>query len=159
MLERLSEEVSRCERHGTPLSLILGEVVVVPVAAGEADDRLEERVRGWISSLILKSKRRSDMAGQYGPSGFLALLPLTDAEGAEEFCRRLTGIQEAEPCPGLPPSWQVRVGYGVASYSAEHSSAKNLLRVAEEHLGGTALPGEPPPIRPSASFGSPGRNP
>jgi PleD family two-component response regulator len=133
MLERLHEEVCRSKRHGNPLSVVLGEVWV-----GEEDGPLAERtpLRGeagipgpisrWTAERVNRSKRRCDVAGQYGPQGFMLLLPHTPPEGAVNFCRRLQGLLEDAP--------RLRSCYGIAGYSDESSSPKRLLRQAEEHL-------------------------
>src|SRR5947207_1498910 len=70
-LERLDEEVARAERHGTPLSLALAEVQALrpPGAPGRDELPLTAAVGEQVASAI----RRGDVAGRYGPAGFLLL--------------------------------------------------------------------------------------
>ncbi|MBI1915755.1 MAG: diguanylate cyclase [Planctomycetes bacterium] len=140
MLERLQEEVCRSERHGNLLSVVLGEVWI-----GQEDGALagrrplcgEEGMPGqlsrWTAERINWSKRRCDVAGQYGPHGFMLLLPHTPPEGAVHFCRRLQRLLEDIP-PSEVSSPRLEACFGIAGYSSESSSPKRLLRQAEEQL-------------------------
>jgi GGDEF domain-containing protein len=119
MLERLHEEAARAQRHGGGFSVVLGEL------AGEwAPDRL----LAWAAECIGQVRRASDAAGQYGPNGFLLLLPNTDPEGARVCCRRLRQRLEEEA-----PS-RVRVAFGIASWAPPRTSVPVLLCQAEEDL-------------------------
>jgi PleD family two-component response regulator len=129
-LERLHEEVVRSGRHGTPLTVVLGEVAI------ERPDgvprSVERAVRTWAADLVLRSKRLSDVAGQYGTRGFLLLLPHTSESGASVYCRRLRRDLE-QPPPGLSG---LHASFGLAAYSDECRTPKGLLRLAEERLAG-----------------------
>ena len=102
MLERLEEEVSRTDRYGHPLSIVLGEVKLSEVALDASHPAMPEqdpfhRLDLWTASKVIEGKRRPDIAGQYGSHGFMLLLPNTAAEGAEDCCRRLQSVLEQEP--------------------------------------------------------------
>jgi hypothetical protein len=124
MLDRLKEEVDRANRYQSPLSLAIGEITV---AAGARAGILERIVRG---------KRFSDIAGQYGPHGFLVLLPATPASGAVTCCRRLQGLLEEPSAVVLESSVSIssRICMGIASYSAVLASPVRLLARAEQCL-------------------------
>jgi GGDEF domain-containing protein len=111
MMERLQEELARTRRRGGPLAVVLGEAHVE-----EAASAVEE---------IVRLKRRCDVAGQYGPHGFMLLLPRTTDEEAVGCCRRLQAGLEARTGGAF---------FGVASYSPAAPSAQALLRRAEERL-------------------------
>ncbi len=126
LLERLHEEVVRSDRHGTPLTLVLAELAL------ESDEKpqpggMEQAVRAWTAERILRGKRRSDVAGQYGDRCFLLLLPHTSTDGAGEVCRRLRRDIGQAP-------WRLHASFGVASYSSSHRTPTSLLRLAEEGL-------------------------
>lgn len=122
MLQRLHEEVCRSRRHGGSLALVLGEV------RAERDEPEDDpgRISRWVSEHVNRSKRRSDVAGQYGPDGFMLLLPHTAAAGAAHYCRRLRQLLEEAPAPLLGC-------FGIAGASGE-ATPKGLLRHAEEQL-------------------------
>jgi GGDEF domain-containing protein len=123
MMERLHEEVARTERHGVPFSVVLGEVLPRPSATtplGDAD------LVAWTSDCVTRSKRRCDVAGQYGPHGFMLLLTNTSHRGATTFCRRLQGtLTEGAP---------LVAHFGVALCSGAAATPKSLLSQAEEQL-------------------------
>ena len=70
--DRLQEEVSRSQRHGTPLTLAIGEIHM-----GKHEEFSQAnlpQLAAWTMEHICKAKRLSDVAGQYGPDRFALLL-------------------------------------------------------------------------------------
>ncbi len=134
MLERLHEEISRVQRYGHPLTLVLGEVQ--PGSETEAD-----WPETWIAERIVKTKRCCDVAGQYGPRGFMLLLTHTEEPGAVACCRRL---EKALGQPGglNPYPGAQRVHFGIARYTAAVGNSKRLLSLAEQNLDATRVAGE-----------------
>lgn len=132
MMERLSEEVTRSQRHGDALTIVLGELTDSPFQPVEAVD--PSQLSSWTASHVGRHKRRCDIGGQYGPHGFMLLLPHTNDGGGVNCCRRLRPLLENPPelPPGAEGPFQVR--FGVASYSPQTGSAKRLLGQAEERL-------------------------
>jgi hypothetical protein len=130
MLERLEEEVARSQRHGAVLSVVLGELQA-PESTGLPADKIQTLAK-WTVAQVTDGKRRCDVAGQYGPNGFMLLLPNTPSPGALHCCRRIqVRLEKGLPADGLPP---LHATFGVVSLSAEVNSVKGLLRRAEERL-------------------------
>jgi GGDEF domain-containing protein len=124
MLDRLQEEVARVERHSGPLTVALGELIL----ASEATSA----VTSWAAEQVARTKRRCDVAGQYGPHGFMLLLPRTTGVGGVGACRRLRSILESPPAPLRGP---IRACFGVAElHGTETGAVKALLVRAEERL-------------------------
>ncbi len=125
LMGRLQEELARAERRQAPLSVVVGDVQADPDAAA----------RTWVVDRVTQGKRRSDVAGQYGPHGFLLLLPDTGDAGAAACCRRLQGLlrQPDTLAPAGPEPPPPQVAFGTASYPAAGSAA-GLLSRAEERL-------------------------
>jgi hypothetical protein len=120
------------ERHGIALSLALGELRAsdaVP-SPSDASDLLET----WAADQIIRSKRRADVAGQYGPKGFVLLLVHAPEQGAPAFCQRLQCLLEQSPGTASGPPIAGRVPFGVAGYCSMAFTPKMLLRRAEEQL-------------------------
>jgi hypothetical protein len=111
VLERLQQETGRCRRYGASLS--------VAIAESSGSLSTTARIR------VLKSLRQSDVAGQYGPHGFLLLLPETPEPSAAVCCWRLQAL--IEPDAGPP-------AFGIASYAAAAPTQASLLGRAEERL-------------------------
>jgi diguanylate cyclase (GGDEF)-like protein len=130
MMERLTEELSRAERHQIPLTLALGEVQ--PAAAEEME--LANLMPDWTMNTIAGGKRRSDVAGQYGPDGFMLLMVHTPIKGGLLCCRRLQKAIEhpQEPLPG--PHANLHAYFGISGTLDGKTSAAGLLRLAEQNL-------------------------
>jgi GGDEF domain-containing protein len=128
LLERLQEEAARTARHGTPLSVVLGEVYAG--TGGAVFPAGESPLAAWTAERIAHAKRRCDVIGHYGPHGFLLLLPSTSEAGAVAFCGRLRDALCDAP-PGTAPP--VVAAFGITS-SAADLTPKGLLRRAEERL-------------------------
>lgn len=111
MLERLQEEVARTARYRTPFSVILGEVRPCATA--------------WTAERIARAKRRCDVAGQYGPHGFMLLLTNTPEERAATVRRRLQETLARDA---------VAAALGIAGCSDGLATSPGILRRAEEDL-------------------------
>ncbi len=138
MMQRLQEETERARRYGNPVSVILGEVrqerhvaSTAPAKPSEATDLVHARLSEWVADQIHRTKRRSDVAGQYGPDGFMLLLAQTPPAGAVEFCERLSIVLQHGPSP-VPG--RLHACFGVAGREIDIPDPKRLLRRAEEHL-------------------------
>jgi diguanylate cyclase (GGDEF)-like protein len=128
MLERLDEEVARSKRHGDSLTVVLGEIQ--PEESAYASVESSHQLASWTVEKVTEGKRRCDVAGQYGPSGFILLLPKTPSEGAAHCCRRIK-VRLEQPSQTLP---RLHTSFGVVSLSREITTVKGLLRRAEEKL-------------------------
>jgi GGDEF domain-containing protein len=147
LLERLQEEVVRSRRYGDPLTVALAELHPrgegVPEGAPSA-------LSDWVAERVGRDKRRCDVAGPYGPHGFLLLMVRTPAAGGIACCRRLQVLMERGGPRGL--RGPVRAYFGLASVSDGAATGAGLLRVAEENLeraqgegkGRVISPHEPP---------------
>jgi diguanylate cyclase (GGDEF)-like protein len=82
---------------------------------------------------VNRNKRRCDVAGQYGPHGFMLLLPQTADQGALTCCRRLRPVLEA-PQGQAAGAASVQVHFGIAALSPETATVTSLLARAEERL-------------------------
>jgi diguanylate cyclase (GGDEF)-like protein len=129
VLERLDEEIARAERYGTPLSVALAEVRSAVSETMVGSFTLDT----WAAKRLLQTKRRSDVAGQYGPHGIMLLLAQTPEDKATLCCQRLQEHLEMND-PGFEELPPIRSYFGVASYSDEVKSVQRLLGRAEERL-------------------------
>jgi diguanylate cyclase (GGDEF)-like protein len=128
VLERLQEEVARSGRHGSPLSVAIGEVHT------SGEDPAGPDAGQWLPRRLNRVKRRCDVAGQYGLQGFMLLMIHTPPHGAVSCCRRLQRALEEPALPPAGPRGLVRACFGLASYSDQAATPQALLRAAEDHL-------------------------
>jgi GGDEF domain-containing protein len=132
MIERLREELTRSKRYGDPVSVVLGELADSPE---QLVDTLEPcEVADWMARQLGRHKRFCYLAGQYGPRGFLLLLPRTGEAEAQHCCRRLRAILEKPD--GLPDkaAGPLKIYFGIAGYSSALATVTKLLARAEERL-------------------------
>jgi GGDEF domain-containing protein len=127
LLDRLRQEIIRARRYGEPLTIVLGQVEL-PAEGGT------DSVGDWLAERIVAAKRSCDLAGQYGPRGFLVILVNTPAAGGQCFAERLVKAL-AQPAgssgPYLKPEQFV---LGMASLSQEVITCTRLLSLAEQRL-------------------------
>jgi GGDEF domain-containing protein len=135
MLERLHEEVNRTRRYGNPLTVVLGEVPELP--AGPSDF-----AGGWLAEQVMKSKRSCDVAGQYGPHGFMLLLVHTPETGGAVYCRRLQKVLGQQTPAGGSGVSGLRAYFGLAGDTAAESTSERLLSQAEQNLEAAKTAGE-----------------
>jgi diguanylate cyclase (GGDEF)-like protein len=128
MMERLFQETSRCTRQGGGLSVVLGEMFSLARKRLSTDEA--HALALWTAERLTTSKRRCDIAGQYGPYGFMLILPGTSNVGAVACCKRIQALPEVPDAP-VP---QLQVCFGITTYSTEIATVKALLSQAEEHL-------------------------
>jgi hypothetical protein len=134
MLERLHEEICRVQRYGHPLSLVLAEAEFA--LEGDAD-----WPESWVAERVIQTKRCCDVAGQYGPQGFMLLLVHTEEPGAAACCRRLEKALARPGGLGEVPAPH-RVSFGIAGYTPAVGNSKRLLTRAEQNLEAAKAAGE-----------------
>jgi diguanylate cyclase (GGDEF)-like protein len=127
MMERLNEELARCQRHKLPLSIALGEVQA-------AEDEWNPELPAWSTQAIVKAKRRCDVVGHYGAGGFMLLMVHTPRSGGVTCCKRLQAYLQHPAQVTDGPHQPVRSFFGLASLSDQEQTAQSLLRIAEENL-------------------------
>src|SRR5262249_37012453 len=99
--ERLEEELARTHRYGGPLTVVLGET---HGRQGRLAPEEAEQVATWMAGQGSPAKRRCDVARQYGPHGFLLLLPrATDPAAGRPRRPPPAGRPAAAAACGPPP--------------------------------------------------------
>lgn len=126
LFERLTEELARAERHKVPLSLALGEI------NQEGESIFPETT----PDLLVKGKRRCDVVGQYGNTGFMLLMVHTPKMGGMSCCRRIQNLIETPETVTTPgPRPAVRAYFGLSTTHGDRHSPQSMLRAAEQNLG------------------------
>ena len=127
LMERLGEELARAERYKVPLSLAIGEL--------KPSEHRDIDLPEWTPDLLVRGKRRCDVVGQYGKSGFLVMMMHTPKSGGISCCKRLQNVLEQPDSAMIAPSQQpLRAYFGLSSMIGERSSPQSLLSAAEQNL-------------------------
>jgi hypothetical protein len=134
LMERLGEELARAERYKVPLSLAIGEL--------KPNENRDIELPEWTPDLLVRGKRRCDVVGQYGKSGFMVVMMHTPKSGGISCCKRLQNVlEQPDPIMAPTPSPSLRAYFGLSSMVGERSSVQSLLSSAEQNL--EAARGEP----------------
>ena len=127
--EALTRELSRTQRTGTPLTLLVADLDHFKQVNDEhghaaGDDALRQFCR-----TIEREKRGHDLLGRLGGEEFAIVLLDTDAEGGRQFAERVRGTL-ARVAQG--PSFTASIG--VAERTAALTATSQLMHAADTAL-------------------------
>ena len=117
--EALTQEWSRCQRLGVPLSLIIADVDQFKPYNDRLGHAAGDRVLQEIAVALRQGARRpGDLAARYGGEEFVLLLPATDASQAQqlagELLQRLNARGLAHPASSAGPCVTLSLGGATA---------------------------------------------
>jgi len=149
MRDRLEEEISRAERHGTQLSCLLVVVENLQEMAREHGGELGEQTLDYVAEALRRQLRRFDRVGRDGRGAghdrrdsshdLLVILPGADAPRAEIVARRALERLRAIKVEARGGRWPLHVSVGLAAWRAD-VSAEGLL--AQLHAAARPANGE-----------------
>jgi diguanylate cyclase (GGDEF)-like protein len=129
--ERMEVELSRAERDGTPLSLVVADLdrfKELNDSLGHlGGDMALERIAGVIG----KTVRRADAAARLGGDEFAFILPNTRGFQARIFAERLRTTTERS-FGGTAA--ELTMSLGIASFPADANSSETLLKAADHAM-------------------------
>jgi diguanylate cyclase (GGDEF)-like protein len=130
---RLSEEVDRAARYGTPLSLIMIDLDVFKSVNDRFGHATGDMLLRAFGQLLRAELRATDVAVRYGGDEFALVLPGINKTGAwavaEKICGRLRNLDW-----GLDQAIRSTASMGVASLSDPPVEASVLLELADAAL-------------------------
>jgi diguanylate cyclase (GGDEF)-like protein len=132
--EGLASEISRAERFGGSLALVLADLDDFKQVNDRYGHQAGDDVLRAFADALRDTVRDIDLAARYGGEEFAVLLPQTDLGGAERLAERLREVMEARqltPHPGA--SFSVTSSFGVASFPEAPTPAA-LFAAADEAL-------------------------
>jgi diguanylate cyclase (GGDEF)-like protein len=133
-VNRLSEEMIRSSREGTPLSVILADVDHFKKINDTYGHLAGDLVLQEVGRLLSSTLRSYDCVGRYGGEEFLMILPNCDMESALVRGEQLrVAVQTARILDG-ETLLQITASLGVASLLPSHHSTDSLLRAADVAL-------------------------
>jgi two-component system cell cycle response regulator len=132
--EALGNEISRAERFGGMLALIVADLDDFKQVNDRHGHQAGDDVLRAFADVLRDTVRDIDLAARYGGEEFAVLLPQTDLAGAERVAERLRErmeIRMVEPASELP--FSVTASFGVASFP-EAATPAALFAAADEAL-------------------------
>jgi diguanylate cyclase (GGDEF)-like protein len=132
--DSLASEISRAERFGGTLALILADLDNFKQVNDRFGHQAGDEVLRSFADILRETVRDIDVAARYGGEEFAILLPQTDIGGAEALAERLREAVESRAMAeaGDGPV-TVTSSFGVASFP-EASTGLGLFAAADEAL-------------------------
>src|SRR5918996_277595 len=132
--EALEGEISRAERFGGGLALILADLDDFKQVNDRHGHQAGDDVLRTFASILRATVREIDLPARYGGEEFAVLLPQTDIEGANRLAQRLRRALASPPMTTLPGSLvAITASFGVASFPAAATPAA-LFAAADDAL-------------------------
>lgn len=132
--ETLELEFMRARRHGTPLSVVMGDVDHFKRVNDQFGHPAGDRVLRMVAQILRRRLRATDFVGRYGGEEFLVVLG-SPQDGAQLLAERWRcEIEEAplDVCAGAPVS--VTMSFGVTSITADMEGSEDLVAAADAAL-------------------------
>jgi diguanylate cyclase (GGDEF)-like protein len=132
--EALAGEISRGERFGGMLALVLADLDDFKQVNDLYGHQTGDDVLRAFADVLRETVRDIDLAARYGGEEFAVLLPQTDLDGAERLAQRLRETMASRRLTLEPgATFTVTASFGVASFP-EASTPAALFAAADEAL-------------------------
>jgi two-component system cell cycle response regulator len=131
--DHLRALVSRSQRHGLPLSVVLLDVDGIGDVNAALGHSAGDRVLEEVAARVRDELREEDAAGRWSGDELLVVAPDTSATGVAPLVGRLCGSVDAAPLPLDGGTLAISVSAGWATW-AEGDDAEALVRRAEREL-------------------------
>lgn len=127
----IARELSFCQRHGQPLSLVLIDIDLFKSVNDGHGHQAGDQLLVALANLLNQHSRASDIVCRFGGEEFLVALPNTDCNTAqvraEAYRKAFAGI--SVECQGQAVSRTISLG--VACFPLQASDAEGLVRCAD----------------------------
>jgi diguanylate cyclase (GGDEF)-like protein len=150
--ERLSEEVNRAERHGTPLSCLLVTIGNLEELAREHGSELSEQTLSYVARTIAGQVRGFDRIGRPNDGELLLVLPGADGPRGEIVARRVLERLRTIKVESDGARQPLRISLGLAAWQDDLSGDDLLERTRAAARRGygaessSALASSSPPV-------------
>jgi diguanylate cyclase (GGDEF)-like protein len=138
LFERLDEEISRAERHGTKLSCLLVMIDNLEEMAREHGSDLPEQTLAYVAGAISRELRRFDRIGRPDVGELLIVLPGADGPLGEVVARRVLERMRTIKLESHGARRPLEVSLGLAAWNADMATEDLLARsraAASRHNG------------------------
>lgn len=133
--EMLAKEISRVERYGRPMALLLFDIDHFKKINDTYGHPIGDKVLVHMSCAISKAVRPSDIIARYGGEEFAVILPETNFSGMKVFAERLRRCVEALVTEVDNHAITITISCGGAHYKpGDRCRPSDLIAVADRAL-------------------------
>lgn len=164
-VEVLEGELSRAQRSGSPVSLVLFDVDHFKLVNDRYGHLAGDTVLAAVGQRLRQVLRRSDIRCRYGGDEFMIVLPETDENGAARVTEWIRGEMEQLALSAAGERLSITVSVGVATVYGGELRPNDLIERADRALyeakahGRNCVQAAAPltrlPLRPGATLGQP----
>lgn len=136
LLERLEEELSRCRRYETPISLMLMDIDYFKVVNDMYGYKEGDKVLKKLANILTAHVRKEDIVTRYGDEEFIVGLPNTNDQNAYILAERIRKAVQSFKFFEDEEPLTVTISIGVSTYPFTHMEPEvnTLIRYAEHAL-------------------------
>ena len=133
-LQRAESEFERSRRYQRPLSVLMLDVDHFKNVNDSYGHETGDRVLRVLADACRKSLRQQDVVGRYGGEEFVAFLPETSSEIAQEVAERLRESVAALGVASPSGVVKVTVSIGVATAGRSTAAVAQLINAADQAM-------------------------
>ena len=131
----LGREISRCKRHGIPLSVIFLDLDGFKGINDQHGHLAGSGTLTEVGTILAAGVRESDILARYGGDEFVAVLPETPASGALVIAERLRrAIEEHRFLEPQGVCARISASFGIATYPDHALSPEGLIQKADQAM-------------------------
>lgn len=133
---RLEQEMSRAQRYGHPLSVIILDVDYFKHYNDANGHLMGDHILRDLASCLKISMRENDLVARYGGDEFSVILPETGKAAAMEIGERIRDLvsEHAFLNRESQPGGKVTISLGVATFPEDAADIKRLVGQADDAL-------------------------
>jgi diguanylate cyclase (GGDEF)-like protein len=132
--ETLGRELLSAERHGHPVSVIMGDLDYFKAVNDGYGHLAGDEVLRVFGALLKRHARGSDVYCRYGGEEFLLVLPQMATAHAVERAEQLRCTMAAAPVPYGAALIAVTASFGVATFPGDGRTGDALIAAADNAL-------------------------
>jgi diguanylate cyclase (GGDEF)-like protein len=131
----ISREITRCKRHGIPLSVIFLDLDGFKGINDQYGHLAGSTTLTEVGRILTQCVRESDILARYGGDEFVAVLPETPAAGALVIGERIRrAIEEHVFLTSQSLSARISASIGIAAYPDHALSPEGLIQKADQAM-------------------------
>ena len=132
--ECLVQEIIRCDKFRTPLSLVMIDVDHFKSYNDQYGHAAGNETLAQIGRLIDEAGRQVDVAARYGGEEFAMIAPSTEKTGAQLVAERARLAVEEHFANAESEAGRLTISLGIATYPADAGDDTELIRCADRAL-------------------------